>query len=636
MKHKNQNKMAIEEFEQDPTNSQEGNGLNKTTNIQLTNEDKEKGNLKNFNISKKTIKKLKARNVEFLYPVQTESYTGIYEQKDCLIQSSNGTGKTLAFVIPIVELLQHDKSVELVSGRAPRALILGPTRDITKQISDDFQSIINDLSIVTIYSAKKKSDDQETAISNGCDILVATPDRLKEFIDNEKIDLSQIKHVILDEIDRMLDSPAIDHIKTIFKHIFKSDQETKAQLIVFSGTMPDSVRKLTKKFLTTDYVTINLAKKNTQETSADDDDDDDDDNSEEPINTSSNNKSKMTDQTPRSLLSKQENYTTYQLTANDEIKSVGFVFTMLRKCFGDDFDAKGTIAQVAFTKDFKSAIFDLPSELDEQLQGYWKDSARIQMGPITELPEIDESSKEDYTNYSGGKNKSPYGGGGGGGNRNSGKSNACFNCQKEGHKSWECPESNGTHSQRNSGNKFGGGGGGGGGGCFNCGKDGHKSFECPEPKKAGGRSGGGGGGGERSNACFNCGKDGHRSFECSEPKKAGGRSGGGGERSNACFNCGKDGHKSFECSEPKKSGGRSGGGGERSNACFNCGKDGHRSFECPESKKGRPSFGGGGRGGSRGGGGGGAKRSFGTNNENGHSVGETTNKKIKFNDDDDE
>ncbi|CAF0929234.1 unnamed protein product [Rotaria sordida] len=634
MKHKNQNKMAIEEFEQDPTNSQEGNGLNKTTNIQLTNEDKEKGNLKNFNISKKTIKKLKARNVEFLYPVQTESYTGIYEQKDCLIQSSNGTGKTLAFVIPIVELLQHDKSVELVSGRAPRALILGPTRDITKQISDDFQSIINDLSIVTIYSAKKKSDDQEKAISNGCDILVATPDRLKEFIDNEKIDLSQIKHVILDEIDRMLDSPAIDHIKTIFKHIFTSDQETKAQLIVFSGTMPDSVRKLTKKFLTTDYVTINLAKRNTQETSADDDDDDDDDNSEEPINTSSNNKSKMTDQTPRSLLSKQENYTTYQLTANDEIKSVGFVFTMLRKCFGDDFDAKGTIAQVAFTKDFKSAIFDLPSELDEQLQGYWKDSARIQMGPITELPEIDESSKEDYTNYSGGKNKSPYGGGG---NRNSGKSNACFNCQKEGHKSWECPESNGTHSQRNSGNKFGGGGGGGGGGCFNCGKDGHKSFECTEPKKAGGRSGGGGGGGERSNACFNCGKDGHRSFECSEPKKAGGRSGGGGERSNACFNCGKDGHRSFECPEPKKSGGRSGGGGERSNACFNCGKEGHRSFECPEAKKGRPSFGGGGRGGSRGGGGGGgAKRSFGTNNENGHSVGETTNKKIKFNDDDDE
>lgn len=57
-------------------------------------------------------------------------------------------------------------------------------------------------------------------------------------------------------------------------------------------------------------------------------------------------------------------------------------------------------------------------------------------------------------------------------------------------------------------------------GCFNCGKEGHRSYECTEPKKAGGGGGGG---------CFNCGKDGHKSFECSEPKKAGGgRSGGGG------------------------------------------------------------------------------------------------------------
>ncbi|CAF3338707.1 unnamed protein product [Rotaria sp. Silwood1] len=588
MKHKKQNQSAVEEFEQDQTNSQEDNGLNETTNIQLTEKDKEKGNFKNFNISKKTIKKLKARNVEFLYPVQTVTYTSIHEQKDCLIQASNGTGKTLAFAIPIVELLQADKSVELGADRAPRALVLAPTRDISKQISDDFQSIVNDLSIATIYSSKKKSDDQETAISNGCDILVATPDRLQEFIDNEKVDLSQIKHVVLDEIDRMLDSTVLDHIKTILKHIFTSDQETKAQLIVFSATMPDSVRKLTKKYLTKDFVTINLAERKTEETSADDE------GFEESADTSLNNEYEKADETSRSLLSKQENYTTYQLTTCDEIKSVGFVFTMLRKCFGDDFDAKGTVAQIAFTKDFTSAVFDLPSELDAQLQGYWKDSARIQMGPITELPELDEASMNDYKSSSGGYNKSSRGGSGGGGNRNSGRSNACFNCQKEGHKSWECPESNGTQSQRNGGNRSGGG------------------------------------------SCFNCGKDGHKSFECSEPKKAGGRS-GGGERSNACFNCGKDGHKSFECPDPKKAGGRS-GGGEKSNACFNCGQDGHRSFECPEPKKGRPSFGTGGRGGGRGGarGGGGAKRSFGFHDENGQSSGEKTNKKIKFNDDDDE
>ncbi|CAM4854969.1 unnamed protein product [Rotaria socialis] len=632
MKHKKQTPVAEEESEQDQSNSQEDNGSNETTNGHLSEEDKEKGNLKNFTISKKSIKKLKAHNIEFLYPVQVKSYTTIYEQKDCLIQASNGAGKTLAFVIPIVELLQSDKSVQLVPGRGPRALVVVPTRESTKKVSDEFQSIVNDLSIATIFTTKKKSDDQETAITNGCDVLVATPDRLQEFIDNEKVDLSQLKHVVIDEIASMLESPVIDHIKTILKSVFTSGQETKAQLIISSESISDTVRKITKKYLTNDAVTINMAEKNAKEES-----DDDDEDSDEPMNGSSANGADKTNGAAKSLLSKQENFTTYQLTSSEEIKSVGFVFTMLRKCFGDDFDAKGTISQVAFTKDFLSAVFDLPSELDEQLQSYWKDSARIQMGPITELPELDEASMNDSSYSRGGNKPSRGGAGGAGGNRNAGRSNACFNCQKEGHKSWECPESNG--SQRNGGNKSGGGGGGG---CFNCGKDGHKSYECSEPKKAGGRpSFGGGGGGERSNACFNCGKDGHKSFECSEPKKAGGGGGGGG---GGCFNCGKDGHRSYECSEPKKAGGRpsfggGGGGGERSNACFNCGQDGHKSFECSEPKKagGRPSFGGGGggRGGGRGGArGGGPKRSFGTSHENGFNSGEATSKKIKFDDDD--
>lgn len=75
---------------------------------------------------------LLARNVEFLFPVQAESYKSIYEQSDCLIQATNGSGKTLAFALPIVELLQNDKSFESTAGRAPRALVVAPTRDISE------------------------------------------------------------------------------------------------------------------------------------------------------------------------------------------------------------------------------------------------------------------------------------------------------------------------------------------------------------------------------------------------------------------------------------------------------------------------------------------------------------------------
>lgn len=71
------------------------------------------------------------RNVQFLFPVQTESYEHVYGQKDCLVQAYTGTGKTLAFAIPIVEVLQHDTSFKLTRGRAPRVLVLAPTRELS-------------------------------------------------------------------------------------------------------------------------------------------------------------------------------------------------------------------------------------------------------------------------------------------------------------------------------------------------------------------------------------------------------------------------------------------------------------------------------------------------------------------------
>ncbi len=188
-----------------------------------------------------------ARNIEFLFPIQVESYTSIYEQNDCLIQASNGSGKTLAFALPLVELLQSEKAVELTSGRAPRVLVVASTRDISKQISNDFQSIVNDLTVVPIFSAKKKSDEQETAVANGCDVLVATPDRLKEFLDNEKVDLSEVKHVVLDDVDRMLESSVVEDVKKILKQVFASGNHYISRIIfkIFSCTLIRSRNKST-------------------------------------------------------------------------------------------------------------------------------------------------------------------------------------------------------------------------------------------------------------------------------------------------------------------------------------------------------------------------------------------------------
>jgi len=182
------------------------------------------------------------------------------------------------------------------------------------------------------------------------------------------------------------------------------------------------------------------------------------------------------------------------LSVTDELRGPGLVYTMLKKSFGEDFDAKGNCSQVAFTKDYRNAVFDIPSELDERLQTYWKDSPRIQMKPIKELPQLDESSRTGSRGFSRSSN-GPTRGGSYTGNRNSERSNACFKCQKEGHKSFECPETKRSGGREQSSS---------GGGCFNCGKNGHKSFECPEPRKgrsssgADNRSGAHGGGVKRS------------------------------------------------------------------------------------------------------------------------------------------
>lgn len=102
-----------------------------------------------------------------------------------------------------------------------------------KQISDDFQSISTDLSVVTIYGGKKY-EDQENSIRNGCDVLVATPGRLKDIIDKKKLDLTKIKHVILDEVDRMLDMGFIDDVEEILGHMFTSSNETNLKKVLYS------------------------------------------------------------------------------------------------------------------------------------------------------------------------------------------------------------------------------------------------------------------------------------------------------------------------------------------------------------------------------------------------------------------
>ena len=114
-----------------------------------------------------------------------------------------GTGKTLAFSLPIVERLQTESSD--MRGRYPRCLVLEPTRELANQVTNDFLSIKSRLlSISTLYGGKEYSR-QELSLKRGSDVVIGTPGRIKDFINQKKLILSQCQIIVLDEVDRMLD-----------------------------------------------------------------------------------------------------------------------------------------------------------------------------------------------------------------------------------------------------------------------------------------------------------------------------------------------------------------------------------------------------------------------------------------------
>ncbi len=114
-----------------------------------------------------------------------------------------GTGKTLAFSLPIVERLQRE--ISNASGRYPRCLVLEPTRELANQVTNDFLSIKSRLlSISTLYGGKEYSR-QELSLKRGSDIVIGTPGRIKDFLNQKKLFLHQCQIIVLDEVDRMLD-----------------------------------------------------------------------------------------------------------------------------------------------------------------------------------------------------------------------------------------------------------------------------------------------------------------------------------------------------------------------------------------------------------------------------------------------
>ena len=174
-------------------------------------------------------------------PIQRRAIPPILTGRDLIGCAQTGSGKTAAFALPIVQMLAPNRG----KGRI-RVLVLAPTRELAAQIDEEFGKFCRDTSLrhVAIFGGVGQQP-QVTALRRGVDIVVATPGRLQDLIDQGFVRLDQVEFFVLDEADRMLDMGFINDVKRIIKRL-----PSVRQTMLFSATMPQAIQDLSKSILT--------------------------------------------------------------------------------------------------------------------------------------------------------------------------------------------------------------------------------------------------------------------------------------------------------------------------------------------------------------------------------------------------
>jgi len=145
-------------------------------------------------------------------PIQEKSIPVVLMGRDILGSAQTGTGKTASFTLPMIDILASGRA----KARLPRSLILAPTRELAAQVADSFEkfSVNNKLSMALLIGGVSFAD-QNAALSKGVDVLIATPGRLLDHFERGKVLLNDVKILVIDEADRMLDMGFIPDVEKI-------------------------------------------------------------------------------------------------------------------------------------------------------------------------------------------------------------------------------------------------------------------------------------------------------------------------------------------------------------------------------------------------------------------------------------
>lgn len=252
-----------EEEERSETSSELGEPVNlkktKKKKKAKVEEEQNPNAVSRFRITEPLREKLKSKGIESLFPIQAMTFDMILDGSDLVGRARTGQGKTLAFVLPILESLINGPTKAMRNtgyGRAPSVLVLLPTRELAKQVFDDFDVYggAMGLSSCCLYGGAPYHS-QEFKLKRGVDIVIGTPGRVKDHIERNNIDLSSLKFRVLDEADEMLRMGFVDDVELI---LGKVEDVSKVQTLLFSATLPDWVKHIASKFLKPSKKTIDL------------------------------------------------------------------------------------------------------------------------------------------------------------------------------------------------------------------------------------------------------------------------------------------------------------------------------------------------------------------------------------------
>lgn len=195
-----------------------------------------------FNLKKEIVEFLNNNNYLEATPVQEVVIPKALRNENIIVQSATGSGKTHSFLVPIMNNLEINNKIQ--------AIIITPTRELARQTYEfalQFKQIYPELK-VKIFTSGIDVSRNEKLLNNSCEVIVATPGRLKSLFDNVDVDLSSLKTIILDEADMLMDEGFIEDIEQIIKH------SNNPQIGVYSATISQKVEVFLRKFISPDYV----------------------------------------------------------------------------------------------------------------------------------------------------------------------------------------------------------------------------------------------------------------------------------------------------------------------------------------------------------------------------------------------